>query len=153
MAARRVEYQTRAVQDESGNMLSYEGVVINVSARKQAEEAFQLAYLLLQSTMDAVREAILVTDLHGFLIMANKAARDLFGAGLEEGMKIPAEGFDAPHTPYARFLQDKGAHSGEMRLGKSDSFFLAEVAPYHTPEGTVIGAVHTLRRLSGVGNR
>ena len=142
-----IEEHCSAVMGKDGRFKCYEGVVINVTARKQAEEAFQLAYQLLQSTMDSVRDAILVTDLQGYMIMANKAARELFGQELEEGAKISCAGFTAPDSPYGRFIRDHAPHTGELSLEGSAEIFWAEVAPYHAPAGAVIGAVHTLRHL------
>lgn len=142
-----IEEHCSAVLGKDGRFKRYEGVVVNVTARKQTEEAFQLAYQLLQSTMDSVRDAILVTDLQGYLIMANKTARELFGQELEEGAKVPCAGFTAPDSPYGRFVRDHAPHTGELRLERNAEIFWAEVAPYHTPGGIVIGAVHTLRHL------
>ena len=125
----------------AGELLHYQGVVSDITARKHAEEAFRTTYNLLRMTIDSLREALLVTDLAGHLIMANSAAEALLGQQLEEGEKLP---FLVALPLFARFQNDFAPQVDAVDIHQIGKPVHYKIVPYKNAADTVIGAVHLL---------
>ena len=75
-----VRETARAIRDEQGQTLYYEGTVEDVSERTKAERALEESQAKLQSVFDSSPYAITVTDLAGTIVECNQAALDIHGA-------------------------------------------------------------------------
>lgn len=62
-----------AVHDWAGELLHYEGIVVNVTARIEAEQRWRTTLGILRSTIDAMPDHVVLLDLERNVIMANAA--------------------------------------------------------------------------------
>ena len=139
--------------DDQGRLEHYEGVVINVTDRKRAEDALHLAHNMVQTTMDAIAQCIAVTDLQGNIIMSNKAfERDLAQVFADQVLRcLPAsDGSDI----FVDFLKKtaENAHDttesrGRIRLEGIEREMRATITRYCARDGGVVGAVFVLEPL------
>ena len=74
----------RAVRDEQGKIQYYEGVLEDISARKQAEESLKQVNATLQALIDHAPLAILMLDLNSRVLLWNKAAERMYGWTADE---------------------------------------------------------------------
>jgi PAS domain S-box-containing protein len=72
--------------DQKGQFVSYDGLIENITARKQAEEKLKQLQGRLELILNSTWEAILGLDLHGAITFANPAARQLLGFETQEMM-------------------------------------------------------------------
>lgn len=78
--------ESRAVYDSEGRPLFVQGVALNITERKQAEEALLEANNKLKALVQASPLAIVGFDLQGKVISSNPAAERIFGWGQNEVM-------------------------------------------------------------------
>ncbi|MGZ9034568.1 MAG: PAS domain-containing protein [Rhodospirillales bacterium] len=69
----------RPVRDENGRITSWVGFNLDISERKQAEEALAQHAGLLTAITDSAADAIFVSDDHGRVTLINRAAEKIFG--------------------------------------------------------------------------
>jgi PAS domain S-box-containing protein len=74
----------RPVRDENGRINSWVGFNLDISERKQAEEALARHVALLSAITDSAADAIFVSDSQGRVTLINPAAEKIFGWSREE---------------------------------------------------------------------
>lgn len=79
-----VRESARAVRDETGRTLYYEGTVEDISEKKLAEMALSKQKELFQTVIDSAEDVIFMLDRNYNLILWNQAAEKLFGLRAEE---------------------------------------------------------------------
>ena len=72
----------RAVRDESGRILYYDGAIEDVTARREAERARRL----LSTTVEQAQEAVIITDPQGSILYVNEAFTALTGYSAGEAL-------------------------------------------------------------------
>lgn len=118
-SVRTIQVSSHPVRDETGQVVTIDGIVEDISERKQAEQElerhrYHLEELVNERTIELRRqqtftEAVLehisdgiaVCDQHGMLSLFNRASRELFGAELEH---LPPESW----AEHYRLLQADG---------------------------------------------
>ncbi|MBF0573593.1 MAG: PAS domain S-box protein [Desulfamplus sp.] len=70
--------------DEKGNVLGYEGIVVDQSQRKMMEDKMKKALNFLDKTIDCSPNAIMAADLKGNILLWNKGAEAVFGQSAED---------------------------------------------------------------------
>ncbi|SLM30321.1 PAS/PAC sensor signal transduction histidine kinase [Desulfamplus magnetovallimortis] len=70
--------------DEKGNVLGYEGIVVDQTQRKMMEEKMQKALNFLDQTINCSVNAIMAADLKGEVLIWNQGAEEVFGKSAEE---------------------------------------------------------------------
>jgi PAS domain S-box-containing protein len=164
-----VEARFVALRDESGRLLSVEGIGRDVSAAKRAEREVEILLdrvrakrAWLQTVIDRSPVGIvLLEDPEGRRILVNREAQQLFGreikpdGGVEqlqkqlrwpEGRPIPTE-----EALYWRALHGEAATQEErlaLRPDGSEIPVLVSATPIRDPEGQVEGAVVIYRDIS-----
>ncbi len=141
------EHVTPAL-DEDGELIHYEGVVINITDRKRAEDSRNLAYNLLQNTIDAIAGGIVVTDLEGNIILSNKS----FSAGMSRycsdgALRLSGRSagiFERFQAAFDRFGAE-AVLSERVRFACSGAEALVDMSPYLTHTGDLLGAVLLIR--------
>ncbi|MDR0826998.1 MAG: response regulator [Desulfovibrio sp.] len=157
--------------DADNVLQGYEGVVININGQKRAEAEKDLALTLMNCTMDAVKDWIVVTDFAGNIIFSNKSfqsgAPDAALAGVlrletareqpvafpmafmrSETMVLDTEGRDL----FAILEEKLEATSPEYyiglrcRLAEYPNYLYAQITAYTSPDGGKIGAVFVLHQ-------
>ena len=68
----------RFIHDRNGQRLYWQGVMLDISKRKQAEEAIEKSVSLLASTLEATDNGILAVDLSGKIISYNKNCLEMW---------------------------------------------------------------------------
>jgi diguanylate cyclase (GGDEF)-like protein/PAS domain S-box-containing protein len=84
-----------AVEDEAGEPLYWQGVIFDITERKEAEEALRSSEERLRNLADSAFEGILITD-KGEILEANRALTDMLGYELEEMVGRSALEFVVP---------------------------------------------------------
>ena len=139
---------TATFDDTSGGeLLYYQSIIADVTARKQAENDLLTIHNLIHTTIHSLCDGILVTDLYGHLIMANRAATIMLEQQLEAGA-TPAFLVDPPDTsPFSRFQERFDSQTGVVSITPSDhnKQINCTILPYKNAMDAVIGAVHVLR--------
>ncbi len=70
--------------DENGNILGYEGIVVDQSQRKIMEDQMKKAHDFLDKTIDCSPNAIMAADLKGEVLIWNKGAEEVFGESAKD---------------------------------------------------------------------
>ncbi len=70
--------------DEKGDVLGYEGIVVDQSQRKMMEEKMQKALNFLDQTINCSLNAIMAADLKGEILIWNQGAEEVFGKSAED---------------------------------------------------------------------
>lgn len=135
-----------------GDFEYYEGVIINISDRKRAENERTLAYSMLQNTVDAIADFVAVTDLHGNVILSNKAFQEkmaLFSAEKDMVHAWPCPDGDNLFARFLDQLETEPAGPGKVRgpmcfAGKKEQLDTS-ISRYLGPDSKVVGAVFVMR--------
>ena len=72
------------IKDENGNVIGIIGFSVDITERKMAEEALRHSEGKLRVMFETMTEGVVVTDLSGIIIDANKAALKITGYSKEE---------------------------------------------------------------------
>jgi two-component system, cell cycle sensor histidine kinase and response regulator CckA len=99
-----VSSNARVVRDEQGNP-HYEGIVVDISARKQAEAAVQEGEARLAGVVNSAMDAIITVDAEQRIVLFNAAAERMFRCSRGQAMGRPIDVF----IP-ARFREGHGQH-------------------------------------------
>jgi PAS domain S-box-containing protein len=79
-----VSISARALRDKGGDLAGYEGMMEDITERKQAKEALKEQQEFLRQIIDTNPSLIFAKDWDGKFILANKAVADIYGTAVEE---------------------------------------------------------------------
>ncbi len=77
------------VYDDSGELLFLEGLVIDITAQKSAEEAARKREQDLEVTLQSIGDAVIATDTKGYITRMNTVAANLTGWSMQEAIGRP----------------------------------------------------------------
>lgn len=106
-----VEMTARALKDDDGETF-YEGVVVDVTDRRETERALEAAAARFRSLLESAPDAMIMVDQDGQIRIANSEAESLFGCTRDEltGMQVEAlipERFRDDHVAQReRYMKD-----------------------------------------------
>jgi PAS domain-containing protein len=132
--------------DAAGELLHYEGVVKDITIRRQALYELHTTYNLIRTTIDSLYDGILVTDLDGYLVMANSAATAMLGHELIAGEKPAFLAALPDASPFGQFQKRLALQTGVVSISPDHQPVHCVVTPYTSAMNMVIGAVHILHR-------
>jgi len=124
---------SRAYFDEDGEATCYEGIVVDITERRRAEEALRESEARLRTIFNTSSDAILVFSAEGALVLTNPAAARMYGYHEEE--MIGLTGRDIVHPDYRHLFRafirectETGHFQTEsMDVRKDGSLFNVEV--------------------------
>lgn len=79
-----VLHTAHAVRDESGRIIGYEGMSVDITERKKLEEQLKDSNEFLKGIIESSPYGIIATDMKGNVLIFNKAAEELLGYKAEE---------------------------------------------------------------------
>jgi len=120
-----ISENARAVYDDQGKIAYFEGTVVDITRRKQAEEALETQRELFTQLFANSPQAIVLTDMGRNVINANQAFEQLFGFRAEDVQGFAIRGFIVPEdlmadteTFRAAVLSGKSMQAETMRRHK-----------------------------------
>lgn len=75
---------SHVLYDQNGQVLGYEGIIVDETHRKQMEQRLKEAYEFLDKIIRSSPNAIIATDMKGNIIIWNRAAEETLGYKAEE---------------------------------------------------------------------
>ncbi|MCP4543604.1 MAG: PAS domain S-box protein [Chloroflexi bacterium] len=148
-----VRESARAIRDETGNVLYYEGTVEDITERKRAEEEL----LRLSSAVEQTGDGIAVADLEGNILYVNPAWAQMHGYTVEEiqgkhlFMFYTEEQAKSEVMPFNEIVMQAGANSGEIGHVRKDGVIfptLMTTTVLKDEAGNPVGLVGTARDIT-----
>jgi PAS domain S-box-containing protein len=143
-----------AVLDPDGRVVALEGLIIDMSAEREAEEAVELALAEWQQVFDTMDDSVMVLDGDGVALRANMAT--VLMSGLEMRQIVGSRCFDvfralglaAKDCPRDRALLSGQAETICVR--REGRLLRVSFKPASVLEGRVAGGIHVVTDLTGV---
>lgn len=140
------EISWQPIYDEKGNSLGHRESVRDVTARKLAEQAVQLAEREKEAILDNMAEHIIHLDADSSILWANRAACESVGMTREQVTgrfcyEMPVEWHELWGTCPAVEAMEKGARIEVERSASNGRTWLIQASPVRDRKGGVIGGV------------
>jgi PAS domain S-box-containing protein len=100
-----ISENARAVRDAQGQLLFYEGMVEDITARKEAEEKLRFSEMRFRSIWQKSFEGMRLTDEHGIMLAVNPAFCQIAGLPAEELVGRPFTAIYAPSEDVAEMTK------------------------------------------------
>jgi PAS domain S-box-containing protein len=162
----------RAVRGSDGKTVCYEGMAEDITIRKQAEETLRELNQRLHDIIDFLPDPTFGIDMRGKVIFWNRAMEEMTGVKAVEILgkgdheySIPFYGTRrpmivdmalAPHeefkNQYSYVSKENGYIVAEGYVpfpGREGKFLWGKVAPICSTEGNVVGAIESVRDITG----
>jgi PAS domain S-box-containing protein len=140
-----VEITWQPIADEKGNSLGHRESIRDVTARKLAEQAAEVAEWEEEAILDSMEEQVVHLDTDGSVLWANRAACEAAGMGRQEVIgrfwyELPLEWHPADSCPALRAIE-LGRRIEAEKLTENGHTWLVQAAPLLDPNGDVVGGV------------
>jgi diguanylate cyclase (GGDEF)-like protein/PAS domain S-box-containing protein len=112
------------IRDEDGNVIYREGVMLDITGRKEAEDALRHSEERYRNLFENANDIIYVHDLNGNYISLNQAAQRVFGYSRDEALSLNMTSIVTPeHIEIARQkLREKLSGSTDQTAYEIDCF-------------------------------
>ncbi len=150
----------RAVSDAGGRVVFQDGLILDISGKKQAEEALDQERTLLRTIIDSIPDSIFVKDTETRKQIANKAELQKTGFEREEDL-VGKNDFDIWPSEIAEpFFEDdqKILKHGERVVNREEKLIMPDGSvmwqlvtklPLHDQTGNITGLVGIGRDITG----
>ncbi len=138
----------------AGELLSYDGIIVDITERKEAEARLSQATERWARTFDAVPDLITILDTDYNIVQVNKAMADRLGRTAQDcaGQTCYSlvHGTECPISccPQKLTLLDKQEHVAEMHEPRLGGDFIVSTSPIQDAAGVMIGSVHVARDIT-----
>lgn len=141
-------------EDDLGNLVSYDGLIRDITERKLAEKQLRQAKEEWERTFNAIQDIITIMDLQMRIIQVNRTACEMLQSEPEEIIgrycyevfrKSPST---CSHCPAEATLRDLKTHSHEIEHEYLQRSFLVSCSPLFDEQGAFKGIVHTAKDIS-----
>ena len=144
----------RAHYDERGNPLRADGISMDITERKRAEEELLVAKEQWERTFDGVPDLIAILNSKNKIMRVNAAMARMMGKKAEECIGTPCYAvFHGTHMPphscpHAKAVCESREQITEVQQFGSDNHFLVSYTPLFDAEGNFTGVVHVARDIT-----
>lgn len=153
-----ISENARAVFDAAGNLLGYEGTVVDITERKRAEETLRRANDTLRAVIQASPLAIITLDLNGIIRSWNVAAERMFGWNAGEVLDKPTPLVpDDRHHEYKELVERlargeafSGVQARRQRKGGELIDVSLSAAPLYDAHGKVSGIMAVIADITDI---
>jgi PAS domain S-box-containing protein len=141
-----VEVTWQPIYDEKGNSLGHRESIRDVTARKLAEQAAEVAEWEEEAILDSMTEHVVHLDADGSILWANQAACASVGMGREQVIgrfwyEVPLEWHDGLDScPALEAIESGQRVEGEKATAGGRTWFV-QAAPLRDPSGAIMGGV------------
>jgi sigma-B regulation protein RsbU (phosphoserine phosphatase) len=111
-----ISENARAVKDAQGHILFYEGMVEDITARKEAEEKLRFSELRFRSIWQKSFEGMRLTDEQGIMLAVNPAFCHIVGLSVEELVGRPFTVIYSPSQNVAEMMQKFQKRFAERKI-------------------------------------
>jgi sigma-B regulation protein RsbU (phosphoserine phosphatase) len=111
-----ISENARSVKDAQGNILFYEGMVEDITARKEAEEKLRLSELRFRSIWQKSFEGMRLTDDKGTMLAVNPAFCQIVGLSAEELIGRPYTAIYSPTEDLSEMMQKYQQRFAERKI-------------------------------------
>jgi PAS domain S-box-containing protein len=144
----------RVIRDEHGKTLYYEGIVQDITERKEAEDKIKRAEEEWSKIFDATSDLVFVQDKDSKLIKVNKSVCDVLKVKPEDliGKKcyevLHKSDKPWPNCPTVKALKDKRPHTEEVYDPNIGIPLLISTSPLFDENGELTGVVHIAKDIT-----
>ncbi len=137
-----------------GKLLSYDGIIEDITERKESEEKLFEATKRWERTFDAVPDLVAILDTTFNIVQVNKAMAERLGCmpgqcvGQSCYEAVHGAGTPPPFCPYVRTLEDSQEHTTEVSEGRLGGDFIVSTSPVYDSAGKMVGSVHIARDIT-----
>jgi diguanylate cyclase (GGDEF)-like protein/PAS domain S-box-containing protein len=111
------------IRDEQGKPMCWQGIILDITARKNAEEALKESETRYRALFENANDLIYIHDLQGNYLAINEAAKAVFGYGHEEVLSMNLKEIIAPeHLKIAKQMLAKKVRGTEQTAYEIDCF-------------------------------
>jgi len=140
------EMTWQPIFDEKGNSLGHRESIRDVTARKLAEQAAEVAEWEEEAILDSMAEQVVHLDADGSILWANQAACEFAGMGREQVIgrfwyEVPLEWHEVSDSCPAVEAMEVGQRIEAERSTHDGRMWLVQAAPLRDPNGGIIGGV------------
>jgi PAS domain S-box-containing protein len=140
--------------DGAGRIAFINGVLSDITARKEMEEKLLQAKEEWELTFNAVPHLIAILDTQHRIVRVNRAMAAKLGVAPEEAVGLKCYQMvhetEAPPAfcPHAKLLADGNEHSSEIYDKNLGGYFGVTVSPLRDNQGRLLGSVHVARDIT-----
>jgi PAS domain S-box-containing protein len=147
------EMTYQPIYDEKGNSLGHRESIRDVTARKLAEQAAEVAEWEEEAILDSMAEQVVHLDADGSILWANRAACESAGMGREQVVgrfwyEMPLEWHDTAETCPALEAIEIGHRIEIERSSPDGRTWLVQAAPLLDPGGGIVGGVEISQEIT-----
>ena len=155
-----ISESSRAIRDDKGEIMRYEGMVVDITERNRAQEALRASHEMLQSIMDSIPQRIFWKDLHSVYQGGNRNFARAAGLTRPEDI-VGLTDFDLPwETETAEWFRavDRRVMDSNMpelnlveaarQAGGEQTWAETNKIPLHDAEGRVVGVLGTYEDIT-----
>ncbi|MEO8429340.1 MAG: PAS domain S-box protein, partial [Verrucomicrobiota bacterium] len=139
-------------KDDQGKVISYDGLVSDITERKQVEEALAEERNILRTLIDTIPDAIYVKDAESRFVLGNPGVAQLMGVPNVEELKGKNDFDFYPRDLATQYYADEQAiiTSGQSLINRvepvidstgKNGWFLTTKAPIRDSRGKIVGLV------------
>ena len=139
------------LRDQDGMVTGLIGIGLDITERKQMEEALERERALMRTVIDQITDPIFMKDLESRFVLANEAVAQIMGASSPADLLGKTDAQFYPPAQAAKFRADEeevlsgkpllNKEEAGIRLSGSQHFVLTTKLPFRNRDGKVIGLV------------